>query len=189
MKDQFERTRLLIGNEGLARLASAHVAVFGIGGVGGFAIEALARAGVGTLTIVDNDTVDLTNLNRQIIATHKTIGKEKTLLMKQRIEEINPQCKVNERNCFFLPETADQFDFSQYDFVLDAVDTVTAKLELIVRAKASGVPIISSMGTGNKLDPTAFELTDISKTSVCPLAKVIRKELKNRQISNVPVLY
>ncbi|MDO5334995.1 MAG: tRNA threonylcarbamoyladenosine dehydratase [Coriobacteriia bacterium] len=185
---QHERTRLLIGN-GVDTLARAHVAVFGVGGVGGFAVEALARAGVGTLDLIDKDCVDETNINRQIIALHSTIGQDKVEVAKRRIHDINPQAQVNTHRCFFLPENADEFDFSQYDYIIDAVDTVSAKLALIERAKAAGTPVISAMGAGNKLDPTRFEVADISKTSVCPLAKVMRRELKKRGIHHVKVVY
>ena len=176
------RTEMLIGEEKMNRLQNAHVAVFGIGGVGGFVVEALARAGVGTLTLVDRDTVSESNLNRQIIALTSTIGRDKVDVMKERISLINPECQVNARKCFYLPDTADSFDFTEYDYIVDAVDTVTAKLELVVRAKEAGTPIISCMGTGNKLDPSQFEICDISKTSVCPLARVMRRELKKRDI-------
>ena len=166
-----------------------HVALFGVGGVGGYVAEALGRAGIGTLTLVDKDTVSESNINRQIIATYDTIGRPKTEVMAERLRSVNPEIKVECRDCFFLPDTADAFDFSEYDYVVDAVDTVTAKLELIKRAKEAGVPIISCMGTGNKLDPTKFEIADISKTTVCPLAKVMRRELKKRGISKVKVLF
>ncbi len=189
MKESMERTAYLIGTDGVERLAGMHVAVFGIGGVGGYVVEALGRAGVGTLTLVDKDVVSESNINRQIIATYDTIGKKKTEVMAQRLYSIQPGIKVECRDCFFLPETADEFDFSRYDYVVDAVDTVTAKLELVKRTKEAGVPFISCMGTGNKLDPSRFEITDISKTSVCPLAKVMRRELKKRGISHLKVLY
>ncbi|MBQ1802262.1 MAG: tRNA threonylcarbamoyladenosine dehydratase [Lachnobacterium sp.] len=189
MSEQFIRTRMIIGDEALEKLNKARVAVFGIGGVGGYVVEALARSGVGAIDLIDNDTVSLSNINRQIIATHKTIGRYKTEVMRERILDINPECKVEIHNCFYLPETRDEFDFTEYDYVVDAVDTVTAKLTLIEEARGKGVPIISSMGAGNKLDPTAFEVADISKTSVCPLAKVIRRELKKRGIENLKVVY
>ena len=189
MQEQFSRTALLLGEEGIDHLNRKKVAVFGIGGVGGYVVEALARSGVGHFLLVDNDTVVLSNLNRQIIATHDTIGKYKTLVMKERILSINPFARVETRECFYLPENADEFDFSQFDYVVDAIDTVTAKLELVMRAQAAGTPIISSMGTGNKLDPTRFEITDIYKTSVCPLAKVMRRELKARGVKKLKVLY
>ena len=171
------------------RLADAKVAVFGIGGVGGFVVEALIRSGVGHIELIDHDTVAESNLNRQIIATYDTIGRYKVDVMKERILSINPNAKVVVHKCFFLPENKEEFDFSKYSYVVDAVDTVTAKLTIIEEAKRAGVPVISSMGTGNKLDPTQFEVTDISKTSVCPLAKVMRKELKDRGITGVKVLY
>lgn len=189
MQEQFSRTALLLGEEGVNSLFHKRVAVFGIGGVGGYVVEALARSGIGHFLLVDNDTVALSNLNRQIIATHDTIGKYKTHVMKERILSINPQAEVETRECFFLPENAGEFDFSSYDYVVDAIDTVTAKLELVLRSQAAGTPIICSMGTGNKLDPTRFEITDIYKTSVCPLAKVMRRELKARGVKKLKVLY
>ena len=189
MQEQLSRTELLIGSDGLERLKNARVAVFGIGGVGGYVVEALARSGVGAFDLIDSDTVALSNLNRQIIATRDTIGKYKTEVMRERILSICPDTKVEVHNCFYLPETREQFDFTNYDYVVDAVDTVTAKLTIIEEAKNAGIPVISSMGTGNKLNPTMFEVTDISKTSVCPLAKVMRKELKNRGITDVKVVY
>ena len=187
--DQFSRSELLLGREGMEKLKDAHIAVFGIGGVGGHAAEALARTGVGKLDLFDNDTVSLTNINRQIIATLDKVGQYKVDVMKERIALINPDCKVNARKCFYLPDTADSFDFTEYDYIVDAVDTVTAKLELVVRAKDARVPIICCMGTGNKLDPSQFEISDISKTSVCPLARVMRRELKKRDIEKLTVLY
>ena len=189
MADQFSRTALLIGQENVEKLKTSHVCLFGCGGVGGFAAEALARSGVGTFDLVDNDVVSLTNLNRQIIATHKSIGRKKTTLLAERIHDINPDAIVNEYNCFFLPENADQFDFTKYDYVIDAVDTVTAKLTIIMKCKEAGVPVISSMGAGNKLDPTQFRITDIYKTEMDPLAKVMRKELKKRGIKELKVLF
>lgn len=189
MENQFSRTENLIGKENFKKIQNAKVAVFGIGGVGGYVVEALARFGVGTLAIIDNDTVSITNLNRQIIATHSSIGKQKTQVMKERILDINPNADVITHNVFYLPENSAEFELSQYDYIVDAIDTVTAKIELISKAKESQVPIISCMGTGNKLDPTKFEIADISKTSVCPLAKVMRYELKKRNIKNVQVLY
>ena len=189
MQEQFVRTALLLGEEGIDKLSRSKVAVFGIGGVGGFTVEALARSGVGYFLLVDNDTVARSNLNRQIIATLDTVGRYKTQVMKERILSINPQAAVETRECFFLPENADEFDFSSYSYVVDAVDTVTAKLELVVRAKEAGVPVISSMGAGNKLDPTRFEVTDIYQTSVCPLARVMRRELKARGIQDLKVVY
>lgn len=186
---QFIRTEALLGKENMDRLANAKVAVFGVGGVGGYVAEALARSGIGHIELIDHDTVAESNLNRQIIATYDTIGRYKVDVMEERILSINPSAKVKAHKCFYLPENKDAFDFSKYTYVVDAVDTVTAKLLIIEEAKKAGVPVISSMGTGNKLDPTLFEVTDISKTSVCPLAKVMRKELKDRGIKNVKVLY
>ena len=187
--EQFLRTEMLLGAETMEKLQNAHVAVFGIGGVGGYVAEALARSGVGTFDLIDNDTVALSNLNRQIIATHSSIGKYKVDVMKERILDINPKARVNVHKCFFLPENSKDFDFSQYTYIVDAIDTVTAKLELIVRAKEAKVPIISSMGTGNKLDPTRLEVADIYKTEVCPLARVMRNELKKRGIKKLKVVY
>lgn len=189
MSEQFSRTQMLLGEEALATLQNARVAVFGIGGVGGYTVEALVRSGVGAIDIIDNDKVCLSNLNRQIIATRDTVGRLKTEVMKERILSINPDVAVYEHPCFFLPENTEQFDFTQYDYVVDAVDTVTAKIALVMEAKKAGVPIISSMGAGNKLDPTAFEVADIYKTSVCPLAKVMRRELKKRDINKLKVVY
>lgn len=192
MKESFlERTELIIGKESAQRLRQSKVLVFGVGGVGGYVCEALARAGVGEIHLVDNDVVSLSNINRQIIATHDTIGMPKVQVMARRIQSINPQCNVKEYQTFYLPEDASsqQFDFGRYDYVADAIDTVSAKIDIIVRCKEANTPIISSMGTGNKLDPSKFQITDISKTSVCPLAKVIRKELRQRQISGVEVLF
>ena len=183
------RTEILLGTEGINKLADATVAIFGIGGVGGHAAEALARSGVGNLELIDHDTVSLSNLNRQIVALHSTIGKYKVDVMRDRILDINPQANVVGHKCFYLPETAGQFDFSKYDYVVDCIDTVTGKLQLIEAAKAAGVPVISSMGAGNKLNPAAFQVADISGTSVCPLAKVMRRELKKRNIKNVKVVY
>lgn len=187
--NQFTRTELLLGKEAMEILAGSKVAVFGIGGVGGYTVEALVRSGVGTIDIVDNDKVCLTNLNRQLIATHKTIDKYKVDVMRDRILEINPEAVVNVHKCFFLPETKDEFDFSSYSYVVDAVDTVTAKIELVMQAQAAGVPIISSMGAGNKLDPAGFQVADIYKTTVCPLAKVMRRELKKRGVKQLKVVY
>ncbi|MBQ4377646.1 MAG: tRNA threonylcarbamoyladenosine dehydratase [Treponema sp.] len=188
-KNQFSRTEILLGKASIEKLNSSRVAVFGIGGVGGFTAEALARAGVGHLDLIDNDTVSLTNLNRQIIALHSTIGLPKVEIMKKRILDINPQCEVRTFQCFYLPETQNLFDFKDYDYVVDAVDTVKAKIALVLQAKEAGTPIISSMGAGNKLDPTLFEVADISKTSVCPLARVIRQECKKRGIKKLKVVY
>ena len=189
MAEQLSRTERLIGKENIEKLASARVAVFGIGGVGGFTVEALVRSGIGYIELIDHDTVAKSNLNRQIIATRDTIGRDKVDVMKERILSINPNAEVVVHKCFFLPENKDDFDFSKYTYVVDAVDTVTAKLTIIEEAGKAGVPVISSMGTGNKLDPTKFEVADISKTSVCPLAKVMRRELKKRGISHVKVVY
>jgi len=189
MLNQFSRTELLLGKEAMEKLENARVAVFGIGGVGGYTVEALARSGVGTIDIIDDDKVCLTNLNRQIIATRKTVGRYKVEVMKERILEINPNAVVHTHQCFFLPENSDSFDFSRYSYVVDAVDTVTAKIALVMKAKEAGVPIISSMGAGNKLNPAAFEVVDIYKTSVCPLAKVMRRELKKRGVEKLKVVY
>ena len=189
MLNQFSRTELLLGNAAMEKLAGSKVAVFGIGGVGGYVVEALARSGVGAFDLIDDDKVCLTNINRQIIATRKTVGRYKTDVMKERILEINPDAKVEIHNCFYLPETKDAFDFKEYDYVVDAVDTVTAKIQLVLEAQEAGVPIISSMGAGNKLDPSAFEVADIYKTSVCPLAKVMRRELKKRGVKHLKVVY
>lgn len=189
MSEQFIRTEMMFGREGIERLHRARVAVFGIGGVGGHVVEALARSGVGTLDLIDNDTVCLSNLNRQIIATHRTLGQYKVDAATERVREINPDAVVNAYRTFYLPETADQFDFAQYDYVVDAIDTVSGKLMLVEQAAAAGVPIISSMGAGNKVDPTAFEVADIYETSVCPLARVMRRELKKRGIRQLKVVY
>ena len=189
MYEQFERTRLLFGREAMEKLAASRVAVFGIGGVGGYVVEALARCGVGAIVLIDNDKVALSNLNRQIIATMDSVGREKTQVMKERILSINPDCKVEVHNCFYLSETRDSFDFSAYDYVVDAVDTVTAKIDLVLSAQEAGTPIISSMGTGNKLNPAMFEVADIYKTSVDPLARVMRRELKKRGVKKLKVVY
>ena len=189
MENQFSRFEILIGNEKLELLKNKRIAIFGIGGVGGAAVEALVRAGISNIDLIDNDTVSLTNLNRQIIATINSIGKDKVDVMKERILSINPNCNVATYKCFFLPENSSEFDFSKYDYVIDAVDTVSAKIEIILKAKEANVPVISSMGTGNKLNPSMLEITDISKTSVCPLAKVMRYELRKRNIKNVKVVY
>ena len=189
VEEQFVRTALLLGEEGVARLKRAKVAVFGIGGVGGFAVEALARAGVGAFLLVDSDRVCVSNINRQIIADWNTVGRYKTKVMQERIASVNPDAEVETRECFFLPENADSFDFSGWDYIVDAVDTVSAKLEIIVRAKEAGVPVISCMGAGNKLDPTRFEVADLYETSVCPLARVMRRELKKRGIDSCKVVY
>ncbi|MBO6015507.1 MAG: tRNA threonylcarbamoyladenosine dehydratase [Lachnospiraceae bacterium] len=189
MLNQFSRTELLFGKEALDKLAGARVAVFGIGGVGGYVVEALVRGGVCAFDLIDDDKICLTNLNRQIIATRKTVGQYKADVMKERILSINPDADVRIHQCFYLPETADQFDFSEYAYVVDAIDTVTGKIELVLRAQEAGTPIISSMGTGNKLNPTQLEIADIYQTSVCPLAKVMRKELKKRGVEKLKVLY
>jgi len=189
MSGQFIRTEMLIGEEGLKKLLSSRVCVFGVGGVGGYTVEALARSGVGKIDLVDADTVCESNINRQIIATHKTLGMYKVDAEKERILEINPGCEVNVFRMFYLPENAGEIDMSVYDYVVDAVDTVTAKIEIIKRAKEAGTPVISSMGAANKLDPTAFEVADIYKTQVCPLAKVMRRELKKRGIESLKVVY
>ena len=189
MLDQFSRTELLLGREGVERLARAHVAVFGLGGVGGYAAEALVRSGVGALDLIDSDRVSLTNLNRQILATHRTLGQYKADAARERALEINPEARVTARRVFYGPDTAGDFDFSQYDYVIDAIDTVTGKLALIQQALAAGTPIISCMGAGNKLDPTAFRVADIYETSVCPLARVMRKELKRRGVRRLKVVY
>ena len=187
--ERFARTELLLGKAGMERLKNARVAVFGIGGVGGHAVEALARSGIGAIDLVDHDRVSLSNINRQIIATHNTLGQLKVDAAKERILSINPECQVRTHPVFFLPDTAGEFDFSQYDYVVDAIDTVTGKLLLAEKAYAAGTPLISSMGTGNKLDPTAFEVTDINKTTFCPLARIMRKELKKRGIPHLKVVY
>ena len=189
MTEQFSRIEALVGSEAMDILANATVAVFGVGGVGGYAVEALARSGVGAFDLIDNDTVSVSNLNRQIIATVDTIGKPKVEVMRDRILSINPKARVNIRQSFFLPENKAEYSFNEYAYVVDAVDTVTAKIAIIQLSKEAGVPVISSMGTGNKLNPMELEVTDISKTSVCPLAKVMRKELKDRGIKNVKVVY
>ena len=189
MLNQFSRTELLLGKEGMEYLSKARVAVFGIGGVGGYVCEALARSGVGAFDLIDDDKVCLTNINRQIIATRKTVGRDKVEVMKERILEINPNVEVRTYKAFFLPENADAFPFEEYDYVVDAVDTVTAKIELVMRAKEKNVPVISSMGAGNKLDASQFKVADIYKTKVCPLAKVMRRELKKRGVKKLKVVY
>lgn len=189
MLNQFSRTQLLLGTEAMEKLKRARVAVFGIGGVGGYVCEALVRSGVGAFDLVDDDKVCLTNLNRQIIATRKTVGKYKVEVMRERILEINPDCDVRVHQCFYLPETADQFNFSDYDYVVDTVDTVTAKVTLVLEAQKAGVPIISCMGAGNKLDASALEVADIYDTSVCPLARVMRTELRKRGVKHLKVVY
>lgn len=187
--NQFSRTELLFGEKAMARLSQSRVIVFGIGGVGSFVVEALVRCGVGAIDIVDNDTVSLTNLNRQLYALHSTLGRAKVDVAEERIHDINPDCAVTKHNVFFLPETAAQFDFSRYDYVVDCIDTVKGKLQIIEMAKAADVPVLSCMGAGNKIDPSQFKIADISQTSVCPLARVMRQELKKRGVSGVKVLY
>ena len=189
MQDQFSRTRPLLGEAALEKLAKCRVAVFGVGGVGGYVCEALARSGVGAFDLVDDDQVALTNLNRQIIATHSTLGRDKVEVMAERMRDINPAVDVRPRRCFFLPENADEFPFDEYDYVVDAVDTVAAKLALIEKARAHGVPVISAMGAGNKLDPGRFRVSDISQTNTCPLARVMRRELHKRGIDHVKVVW
>jgi len=189
MNQQYERTSRIIGEEGIDRLRQCSVLVFGVGGVGSYVCEGLARAGIGALTLVDKDVVDITNINRQIPALHSTVGKSKADVMAERIRDIDPDCKVDTREIFFLPDKTDDIDFASYDYVVDAVDTVTAKIYIIERAKQADVPVISAMGTGNKLDGGAFRIADIEDTKVCPLAKVVRRELRKREISNVKVLY
>ena len=189
MQDQYSRTQLLLGAEAMEKLHNSRVAVFGIGGVGGYTVEALARSGVGALDLIDDDKVCLTNLNRQILATHKTVGKYKVDVAEERIHDINPDAVVNTYKTFYMPDTADQFDFSQYDYVVDAIDTVKGKLELVMQAQATGTPIISCMGAGNKLDPTRFRVADIYKTSGCPLARVMRTALRKRGVKYLKVVY
>ena len=188
-ENQFERTALLLGKASVERLARKRVAVFGVGGVGGFVCEGLVRAGIGAIDIVDKDTVALSNLNRQLIALHSTVGKNKVDVLEERLKDINKNLIIKKYKCFFLPETSDTFDFREYDYVVDAIDTVTGKIELILKAKEAGVPIISAMGAGNKLDPTAFQVSDIYKTSVCALARVMRRELKKRGVEKLKVVY
>ena len=189
MPDQISRTELLLGSAGIKKLHRSRVAVFGIGGVGGYAVEALARSGIGTLDLIDNDTVSLTNLNRQIIALHSTIGQYKVDAAAARVHDISPETAVNCYRCFYLPETSAEFDFSQYDYVIDAIDTVKGKIGIIMQAQAAGVPVISSMGTGNKLDPSALRVTDIYSTKGCPLARVMRTELRKRGVKSLKVVY
>ena len=189
MLNQFSRTQLLFGQEGMERLYRARVAVFGIGGVGGYTVEALARSGVGILDLIDDDRVCLTNLDRQLLATRKTVGQYKVDVAEQRVKEINPDAVVHTYKTFYAPQTAEQFDFTRYDYIVDAIDTVTGKLELVEQAQRSGVPVISCMGAGNKADPTAFEVADIFETSVCPLARVMRRELKKRGIRHLKTVY
>lgn len=189
MNNQFSRTARVLGEPALQTLSTKHVAIFGLGGVGGYAAEALVRSGIGRFDLIDHDRVDMTNLNRQIIATHKTVGRDKAEVMRERMLDINPDADITIHPCFFLPENADNFDFTGYDYVIDAVDTVTAKIELVMRARTAGVPIISCMGTGNKLNPAMLEVADIYKTSVCPLAKVMRHELRKRGVEKLKVVY
>ena len=189
MLNQFSRTQLLYGEESMKKLAGCRVAIFGIGGVGGYVVEGLARSGVGAMDLIDDDRVCLTNINRQIIATRKTVGRYKVDVAKERIHDINPDCVVRTYKTFYLPETQDQFDFTEYDYVVEAIDTVTGKLTIIENAKKAGVPVISAMGAGNKVDPTAFEVTDIYKTTRCPLARVMRRECKKRGIDSLKVVY
>lgn len=188
-EDWLQRTRLMLGDEAVEKLKHAHVALFGVGGVGGYCAEALVRAGIGRLTIVDNDDVDVTNINRQIIALHSTVGRPKTEVMAERLKDISPDADIIEKKLFFLPETADEFDFSEYDYVIDAIDTVKAKLELIESCISCGTPVISAMGAGNKTDPSQFQIADISKTEMDPLAKVMRRELRARGIKHLKVVY
>lgn len=189
MNDQFSRSTLLFGEEGFERLQNSRVAVFGIGGVGGYVTEALARSGVGTLDLIDHDTVNLTNLNRQIIALHSTLGRYKVDVMAERIRDICPETQVNVHRCFYLPETAAQFDFSAYDYVVDAIDTLTGKVEIVMRAKEAGVPVICSMGAGNKMDPSAFRVADIYETRMCPLAKAMRLAMRRRGVKQLKVVF
>ena len=189
VEEQFLRTAMLLGDEALARLQKAHVAVFGLGGVGSYAVEALARAGVGQLTLVDNDTVSLSNLNRQLLALHSTLGLPKVDAAKRRVLDINPGARVETEQVFYGPATADRFDFRSFDYIIDAIDTVSGKLLLVERARAAGTPIICCMGTGNKLDPSRFQVADLEKTSMCPLARVMRKELGKRGIKHLKVVY
>lgn len=189
MSERFIRTELILGEDALKKLSSARVAVFGVGGVGGYAAEALARSGVGAIDIIDNDTISKSNLNRQIYALESTVGRYKVDVAAERIKDINPDCIVTTYAKFYTPDTSSEFDFTQYDYIIDAIDTVAGKLELAVQAQKAGVPIISSMGTGNKLDPTAFEVTDINKTSVCPLARVMRYELRRKGVKKLKVVY
>jgi len=189
MHNEFSRTAMLLGDDGLQNLRASRVAVFGVGGVGGYAVEALARSGVGAIDLIDNDCVSLSNINRQIIATHSTVGRPKVDVMAERIADICPETVVHRHNCFFLPENADQFDFSRYSYVIDCIDTVSGKLEIILRAQAAGVPVISSMGTGNKLDPGRFRIADIYETRVCPLARSMRTLLKKKGVRQLKVVY
>ncbi len=189
MKDAFSRTELLLGPEAMEKLAAARVAVFGLGGVGGYVVEALCRSGIGALDLIDNDSLSPSNLNRQILATHRSLGRSKAEAAAERVLDINPDCRVQTSRCFFLPETAGGFDFSRYDYVVDAIDTVTGKIQLVLCAQAAGTPIISAMGTGNKLDPTALQVADLYETAVCPLARVMRRELRKRGVKQLKVVY
>lgn len=189
MLEELSRTELLIGGEGIEKLKHSKIAVFGVGGVGGYVVEALARCGVGTFILTDNDVVSVSNINRQIIALHSTIGRQKTEVIKERLFDINPSVNVELHNCFYLPESHDDYNFAEYDYVIDCVDTVAAKIDIILEAGKAGTPVISSMGTGNKLNPQMLEISDIYKTSVCPLARVMRYELKKRGVKNLKVLY
>ncbi|MDE6500656.1 MAG: tRNA threonylcarbamoyladenosine dehydratase [Ruminococcus sp.] len=189
MKEQFQRTELLLGTEAMEVLSKSRVAVFGVGGVGGHVAEALVRSGIGAIDIIDNDDVCISNINRQIFATLSTVGMKKTQSAMKRLLDINPDCRITPHNIFFMPDTADMIDFTQYDYVVDAIDTITGKIEIIMRSQKSGVSVISSMGAGNKIDPTAFEVADIYKTSVCPLARVMRRELKKRNVKKLKVVY
>ena len=189
MSEELSRTELLMGTQALERLGSSRVCVFGVGGVGGYVVEALARSGVGAIDIVDNDKVSMSNINRQIIALHSTVGRDKVEVLKERILDINPMCRVTCHKCFYLPENADSFSFEEYDYVVDAIDTVTAKIDVIMKCSALGIPVISSMGTGNKLDPSKLIVTDIYKTEMDPLAKVMRRELKKRGLKKLKVVY
>lgn len=189
MEEQFSRTEIILGSEAMERLAQSRVAVFGIGGVGGYVVEALVRSGIGAIDLIDHDQVSLSNLNRQIIATRDTLGRDKVEVMQERIHSINPDCRVRAHRCFYLPETREDFDFREYSYVVDAIDTVTGKIQLILQAQETGTPIISSMGTGNKLNPAEFQVADIYETSICPLAKVMRKELRKRGVEQLKVVY
>lgn len=189
MSNQFLRTELLLGEDGMEKLKKSRVAVFGIGGVGGYTVEALVRSGIGAIDLIDDDKVSITNINRQIYATHKTVGKYKVDVAEERIYGINPYIKVTKHKIFYMPETSKNFNFSCYDYIVDAIDTVSGKIELVINSKSAGTPIISSMGAGNKMDPTAFEVSDIYQTSVCPLARVMRQELKKRGVNRLKVVY
>lgn len=189
MENQYRRTEMLIGEDGVNRLRQSSVIIFGVGGVGSYVTEGLARAGIGSITVVDKDCIDITNINRQIPALHSTVGRPKEEVIAERIRDINPECRVVAEECFFLPDTADRFDFSEYDYVIDAIDNVTGKIALAEKAFREGTPIISSMGTGNKLDPTAFRVADIENTRVCPLARVMRHELRKRGVHGLKVVY